>query len=265
MAGYELGFEAFGVTIRLELSTTELAPRLSGILPPGWVACDPSTARAGFALRDTAEGTFDVWVGESRWLANAPLDAALGTLDARMRLHIAANAEEWVFVHAGVVSFGGMALVLPGKSFTGKSTLVAALVRAGADYCSDEFAVFDGEGRIHPYPRRLSIRDPRGGPTVERGVAELGATVPTEAARLGLVALTRYRPEAAWEPARLSLGAGLLALLANTVPARARPQQCMAALGQALAEATVLASDRGAADHVTAPLLEELQLAACRS
>jgi hypothetical protein len=42
-------------------------------------------------------------------------------------------------------------MVLPGKSFAGKTTLVAALVRAGAEYWSDEYAVLDANGDVHPY------------------------------------------------------------------------------------------------------------------
>jgi hypothetical protein len=30
---------------------------------------------------------------------------------------------------------------------------VAELVRAGATYYSDEFAVLDSRGRVHPFPR----------------------------------------------------------------------------------------------------------------
>jgi hypothetical protein len=36
--------------------------------------------------------------------------------------------------------------VLPGRSFAGKTTLVAALVQVGAEYWSDEYPVLDAEG-----------------------------------------------------------------------------------------------------------------------
>ena len=65
-----------------------------------------------------------------------------------------------MFVHAGVVAVDGRALLLPGGSFTGKTTLVAALLRAGAQYGSDEYAVLDEAGLVLPaYPRPLSIRN----------------------------------------------------------------------------------------------------------
>ena len=65
---------------------------------------------------------------------------------------MAAETRERVFVHAGVVGWKGHAIVIPGRSRSGKTTLVAELVKAGAEYYSDEFAVLDAEGRVHPFP-----------------------------------------------------------------------------------------------------------------
>jgi hypothetical protein len=66
---------------------------------------------------------------------------------------VAENARRWIFVHAGVVAWRGQAIVIPGATQSGKTSLVAALVRAGAEYFSDEYAVFDARGRVHPLPR----------------------------------------------------------------------------------------------------------------
>ena len=104
-------------------------------------------------------------------------------LDAQVRMFIAANTRDWIFVHAGAVACGGRAVVLPGESFSGKTTLVAALVQAGASYYSDEYAVLDADGRVHPYARRLSIRSDGGEPTQERHVGELGGVAAEESAR----------------------------------------------------------------------------------
>ncbi len=62
-------------------------------------------------------------------------------------------------VHAGVVELGGRALLLPGSTKSGKSSLVAELLRHGAVYFSDEYALIDAQGRAHPYPS--SIDDPQ--------------------------------------------------------------------------------------------------------
>lgn len=64
-------------------------------------------------------------------------------------------------IHAGVVVAGGRTILLPAASHAGKTTLVAALLARGAEYYSDEFALLDEDGRVHPYPRPLQMRDSR--------------------------------------------------------------------------------------------------------
>jgi len=73
-------------------------------------------------------------------------------LTGRVSRYIALWARRRVFVHAGVVAWQGRAVLIPGRTLSGKSWLVRALVRAGAEYYSDEFAVLDARGRVHPYP-----------------------------------------------------------------------------------------------------------------
>src|ERR1700743_2440966 len=62
-------------------------------------------------------------------------------------------------VHAGTVLLGERALLLPGITHAGKSSLVAELLRRGATYFSDEYALIDSEGLVHPYPRPLLLRN----------------------------------------------------------------------------------------------------------
>jgi hypothetical protein len=66
-------------------------------------------------------------------------------------------ARDCVVVHAGAVARHGRAILLPGRSGAGKTTLVAALLRAGFQYLSDEAAVLRPDGRIWPYAKPLSI------------------------------------------------------------------------------------------------------------
>ena len=194
-------------------------------------------------------------------MEHATLPVALTLLDSQIRLFIASNARDRLFVHAGVVVRDGRALVIPGESFSGKTTLVGALVDAGATYYSDEYALLDEAGLVHPYPRALSIRSSDGNGPRERRVPDLAA-VADGGARLGTVAVTRYRPSSEWKPKRLSTGQGLVALMANTVPAQDRPQESLRTLRRALADATVLEGDRGEAGPAATAMLEELATAA---
>ena len=62
-------------------------------------------------------------------------------------------------VHAGEAAVGGKAILLPGRGFAGKTTLTLALAAAGAEFLSDEIAVIDDRGLVHPYPRPVGLRD----------------------------------------------------------------------------------------------------------
>ena len=181
---------------------------------------------------------------------------AVAVADARLRLHLAEHARGRVFIHAGVVGFRGRAIVVPGRSFTGKSTLIAALLRAGARYLSDEYAVLDDRGRVHPYPRPLSLRAPGKRRGVRREAAALGAKVGRRALPVGLIVVTRYAAGAPrFTPAALSAGQAALALLDNAIAARSAPERVWPALRAAVASARAVRGDRGEADEAAGAIL----------
>ena len=168
------------------------------------------------------------------------------------------HARDCLFVHAGVVGWRGQALLIPGRSMTGKTTLVKALVESGATYYSDEFAILDKEGLVHPYPRPLSIRDSKGIPD-KTPVDLLGGEAGSEPLPPGLVVVTAYQSGAAWNPRRLTPGQALLALMDNTVAARRNPAYTMPVLKQVVTRATALTSKRGKAEEVAPLLLAQLE------
>ncbi len=102
-----------------------------------------------------------MYLNEALRARYSTLEAALRIFESDLQLYVADMAPDRVFVHAGVVVCQGRGILLPGRSFSGKSTLVAELIRAGAEYYSDEYAVLDSTGSVHPYPRPLSIRQRR--------------------------------------------------------------------------------------------------------
>jgi len=88
----------------------------------------------------------------------AQRDYLLESLGSAVRIAVAEYAVGRVFIHAGVVGWKGRAIIIPARSFKGKSTLTAELVRRGALYYSDEYAVLDDKARVHPFPKLLSLR-----------------------------------------------------------------------------------------------------------
>jgi hypothetical protein len=259
---FRMAGEACGVRVRISTDTESLRPMLEELLPPGWVdhpldeyPADPEREVPHFTLI-TQDGLEYLLMRDEAVLARADLNIALHVFDAQLRAYIALHSPDRVFVHAGVVGHLGRAIVIPGRSFSGKTTLVAELVKAGATYYSDEYAVLDENGLVHPYPKPLSIRGDQVLGT-RHGVESLGGTAGTEPLRLGLVVLAHYRPDAVWEPETLTSGETVLALLSNTVPAQERPEETMHALRQAVdgSGAVALSGDRGEASEMVEQLL----------
>ena len=254
----QLSFEAFGVFATLTASAPDLLDRAREVLPPGWQACPPGRAQQQFGIAAREDGKYQVTREGEPVVRDLPLDLALDTLGSQFRLFVSRNSPEKIFVHAGVVACRDRAIVIPGESYAGKTTLVAALVGAGAVYYSDEFAVVDDEGLVHPYPKPLSLRDDRGWQT-DHHVQTLGGVAGERALPMGAVVVTSYRPDAEWRPRRGSPGEGALALMANTVPARERPAQAVRTLMRALEGAVVIESERGDAEEVAPLLLAEFE------
>ena len=181
------------------------------------------------------------------------LDAALVVLERDLRMLVALEAPDFVFVHAGAVAHQGRGIVIPGESFSGKTSLVAALVRAGAEYCSDEYAVLDARGPLHPFPKPLSLRTRVY--QSDHSVESLGGVTAREPLTVGMVVITTYRSGAEWQPRRMSSGEAVLGLLSHTVPAQTRPAHVMPTLTRACEAAIALEGERGEADGVAQALL----------
>ena len=186
------------------------------------------------------------------------LDEVLLRFESDLRLFVAELAKGRVFVHAGVVGWDGRAIVAPGRSFSGKSTLVAELVRAGATYYSDEYAVFDSKGRVHPFASPLQIRQEGDFKQIKIDVAQLGGRAGSKPLPVGLVLVTEFRKGARWRPRNLSAGAGALELLSNTVSARRSPANALDAFDHVVSRAQVVKGARGEAHEIVPYILERL-------
>jgi hypothetical protein len=118
-------------------------------------------------------------------------------------------------VHAGAVLWGERALLLPGSTHAGKSSLVAELLRRGATYFSDEYALIDSEGFVHPYPRPLLLRNghPEQVPILP---GECNASVGEDPAPVGWILSLQYLPGCTWSVAAITQSEALLTLLRNT-------------------------------------------------
>jgi hypothetical protein len=253
---------AYGVRIGVRINDPGVAERLACHLPPGSEHLESVEAVRTYSLivQDDDPGgggaRSSMCVDDAVLVGRSTAQAVLRAFESDVKLYVAEMAPDRVFVHAGVVGFRGRAILLPGRSFSGKTTLVAALVRAGAEYYSDEYAVLDAAGDVHPYPGPLSIRRAGGAGATKCPVHALGGHAGSQPLPAGLVVVTEFRSGGKWRPRRLSPGRGALKLLANTVPARRIPATVLATLHQVVSRAPVVATERGEASDVVEPILE---------
>jgi hypothetical protein len=202
---------------------------------------------------------FNILYADSVQLARSKdTDLVLETLERELQLYVAEYARRRVFVHAGVVGWRGKAIIIPGRTMSGKTTLVKALVEAGATYYSDEYAVLDERGRVHPYPKPLSLRENGDGRAKEVRPEDFGGTTGVKPLPVGLVVATSYREGAHWRPRQLVPGRAVMALLTHTVSVRRKPERALITLRQVVADALVLKGARGEAGEVAERLLARL-------
>lgn len=259
VSGLRLTFEAFGARIRIELPRA-IAGDVTPSLPPGARPVRGTRRDATYAVRavPSASGKrgeqYELLrdgesLGVSRDLGRVQFD-----LTSDLHFQVALHARNVLFVHAGVVEWQGRAIVLPGASRSGKSSLVMALVRAGARYRSDEYAVIDRHGLVHAYPKPLAERRtgllPLLHPAADLGVGGDLAPIP-----MGRVIVARFRAGGRWAPVEISKAQMLMALFGNTVVARTQSKFALAVLSRAVDSADGLEGERGEAAEVVAHLL----------
>jgi hypothetical protein len=182
-----------------------------------------------------------------------PVGQTLERLVDDLQLSIALHARNEVFVHAGVVAWNGQAIVLPGRSRAGKSTLVEALVRAGATYCSDEYACVTADGAVAPFARPLHLRTESGRRVIEPHTI---GSVATEPLFPGLVLFTRHVRGATFEPEIVPPAAAALSLFDNTIVAELQPDRAFVAAANLTRTAIVMRSDRPDASRVSEQILD---------
>jgi len=252
-----LAFEVFGVGIAVSANDPMLLARVQEILPPGAQRCRRDSVRHHFRIHAKDDGRFDLQFEEHLLTWDATLDLALTMLDTHLQETVALHAPDHIFVHAGAVAHNGRGLLVPGESFSGKSTMTAALIRAGATYYSDDFSPLDGDGRVHPYPKPLSIRA-RNLSTTNHAAENLGATTGEGPLPVAAIIISRYVPGVEWRPRELSPSEATLAMLSNTVPAQDRPAESLATIRRAVEGAVVFEGERGEAAPLASRLVSDI-------
>ncbi|MBA3352847.1 MAG: hypothetical protein H0U23_10555 [Blastocatellia bacterium] len=258
---FKLVFESYGVRVKLEASSKELLEKASNaaesaLLGRLEVIENVNAEHSfGFSLDDDGETLFLHENGE-RITSDTSVKRFFRFFDSLLRIKVAELTRDRVFIHAGVVGWKGRAIVIPANSFRGKTSLVAELVRNGAEYYSDEYAVLDENGLVHSFPRLLAIRY-FDGELREKLVnpSSLGGRVGRVEIPIGLVLLTEYEADAVWNPQTLTAGQGIIEMIPHTIPRRSNTEFSLKVLNTSVSDAIILKSPRGEASDFAVEIL----------
>lgn len=256
-----LAIGVYGVRIGIRSNCVKTLEQLKQRLPHSWKPLSSPVVDATYSIYVASQPPkirqYHLLYNDAGLQARAlDIEKILGIFEYSIHLHVGATTRQRFFIHAGVVGWRGRAIIIPGRSCSGKTTLVAALVRAGATYYSDEFAVFDARGRVHPYPLALFIRQAGSDSPQRWPVEKLGGRRGHKPLPVGLVVLSHYQPGAKWQPKSLSSGRAVLALIGDGLSARQQPATLLPVLRQAVAHSVVLDGVRGEADETAAAILK---------
>jgi hypothetical protein len=197
--------------------------------------------------RITVEKVADGYCVTSQGRTTAPIQGWAAVADAVQRRlnRLVIYGSDHLVLHSAGVTSNGIGVLLPAASRSGKSTLAAALVRAGFDYLSDE-AVGVGRSsvRLKPYPKPISLRPGSWGlfpgliehTSSESSGRESPALVPASSIRPdavggacqpSVIVLPSYAPDAQANLEALHRAEALMELTTHTVRFDEQPREAL--------------------------------------
>jgi hypothetical protein len=197
-----------------ETGDTQLTVRLSHASPDG------SADERRLGVTTDPAGALDALVGPG---PRSPLDLTRALVQWAVD-----HTRHYVF-HAAALRRDGKGILLPADSYSGKSTLAAALGQRGFALLSDEVGAIDPRnGRLIAFPRALSLRrdvlpvlglSDSLGASFDRGASrmvranELGLERAESGADASLIVIPTFEAGSATRMLRLGTGPAVLALM----------------------------------------------------
>lgn len=254
-----LAFVSHGVRLGIRVNDAAVMDRLPAFLPPGSVPSTSAVVHDLYSLIVGSNGPRSnvrrynlLYEGSARLARTMDLEQVFEALQEHLHLLLAIRAPRRLFVRAGVVGWRGRAVIIPGDHAPGITSIVSALVRAGATYYSNMYAVLDTRGRVHAYPTPLAD-----------GAAQAPLRTPRSPTRrkplpVGLIAVVTGEPGPSRPSRELSSAQAALALLRHTVASRVRPAFALDVLGRSVSGAVALDLAREDHDDEMTHLLDRL-------
>ena len=248
------GVRAYGCNIRVETPSLEAHSTLQRHILPSLPRMDITSDPPHVVVRVSQdEGLFQAFVDEKLVASASDPMAIVSPLIKLLDDTVIERLTGLRAVHAGAVVWNQRALLLPGSTHAGKSSLVAELLRRGATYFSDEFALIDPQGFVYPYPRPLLLRNgrPQQSPVLPQ---EFNVPIGDAPAPVGWILALEYVPGSTWYVSSLPHGEAVMMLLKNTPHYLAEMPDLVEVFQRAVAGASCFSGQRDeavpAVDHI---------------
>ncbi|SRR6266498_118583 len=257
-----VAFQVFGVRTGIRVGDPLVLEAVLSRVPVGWTRLQSAVVDRLYSVvtplihRRNVRHLCVLYGDHTRLIRTERIQDLLDNFESDLDLHIAANSQDRLFIHAGAVRWRGHTILIPGRSHTGKTTLVTEFLKSGAAYYSDDFAALDHAGHLHAYPRDLSVRTQSNGSERVRP-EELGATR-AQPGPISFVLLTEYAEDGRWSPSAVSRGQGMLRLLENTPSARKQPGFALQVLQKAVESAEIHQGYRGEKEQTVQEVMNYL-------
>jgi len=261
----QFNFQSFGVAIGIRsdksIHIEKMREQLAKIFPNRLKEISSEeTVEHQFILKSKKDGTAELYRNEEKVFGDLAGEGFYDAVETQIRVTVAEFAVGKVFLHAGVVGWKERAIIIPAQSWSGKTTLVAELVKKGAIFYSDEYAVLDAEGNVEPFPKWLSLRGIIDEYTQsDRPVESLGGVAGTKPIPVGMVLMARYdkakKNPLRWQPKHLSGGSGIMKILPHALPIRNKPKFVLEVLNKLATRAIIVKTVRGEAKDFAETLL----------
>lgn len=254
-------FQSYGARIRVNSNSADILARAKSVAIESLLLNVKTITRVKkfdqvIELTVSKSGTYTFKQNGTYLASGRSRKKMLKFFDTIIRICVGESAKDLVFIHAGIVGWKGRAILIPGDSFTGKSTLVAALVKNGADYYSDDFAILDENGRVRPFPRPISMRTDDGNfVPYQLPIEVLGGSIGHKHIPIGMVLLTKYEAGKRWKPKFLTQGQGILELIPFALSFKPQPEFALKVLNKVTDNAIIASSPRGNASRFAKTLL----------
>lgn len=199
------GFDFYGTRVGFKMDDGQLINKIRQIFPNKSIEIPFDQTVGYFALITKQSSELNGFY----WVENEVPELALGFeqfeelclagIELKILFALAMiSPPKMFYFHAGAISINGKGIIIPGGTYSGKTTLTEQFIRNGAVYYSDDCSLIDSEGFLYPYPIKLGVR--QAGNREYFKAADLGALEGVEPVKIEYILLTKFEKDGVWKP-----------------------------------------------------------------